>query len=132
MSERRSSVSVSQELDVDLPTAEGLRMRAIRTVDWQRCKRKVDELKCPSQKLSKLYSTFTGATLSTIIGWLVHRNLASDPYIIAMYFWASICFAFVAIGLFIMEREQTEHFIEKRNDLLTDMGEIESTFLLAE
>lgn len=129
MSSEGSSFSVERHLNVDLPTPEGERTRAIRTVDWYRCKRKVASLLCPSQKLSKLYSTFTGATITTGISWIVHRSLGIDMYIVSMYFWASVCFAILAISLYIMEREQIELFTEKRTELITDMNEIESTFL---
>ena len=128
MSSAESSVSVNREVSVDLPTSEGERMRAIRTVDWDRCKRRITDIRCPSQRLSKLYSTFIGASLTIGISWIVHVQLNSNPFIISMYFWATICFLILAIGLHILETEQGEFFKENKKELLIDMGEIERTF----
>ena len=126
---QQKTVEYEVKNQIDLPYPEKERRKAIRTNDWNRCKRLIGNLNIPTKRLTKLYSTFLGTGISSFVNLIVIWGSNDINVGIKSLYSCTGVFSFILSYVFYrMAEENDEPLLNGCDEIIQDMNEIEDTF----
>ena len=129
MSEESRKIDYSSFSQIDLPRPEKERRKAIRIMDWNRCKKKIKDIQKSSKRLTQLYSTFLGLSFSSLINTIVVWESTGISSIIKAFYACVFIFSGILFAVFYKMDEAADKKTKSDcQSILDDMEEIESTF----
>jgi hypothetical protein len=129
----QSSQEVRYQSDgaIELPSPIKEKRRAIRKIDWDRCKRKLCRIQ--SYKMdhySKIYSGSAGIATSSLFSYLViYESTEINAHVISFFLLLTIFSSAFSVIFYLLDRENLKQRADDIAEILTDMAEIESTFI---
>ncbi|MHA1410206.1 MAG: hypothetical protein ACTSQY_07885 [Candidatus Odinarchaeia archaeon] len=128
MDEESSKLQWSRTEPISVPSPSMETRMAIRKMDWDRCKRRINGLTIQDLRITKLYSTFTGIAISFFYNWIKIRNDINDPFNVALNLVTWIAAIVIAVGFYWLEKNRENQFSKNKSEILDDMKDIENTF----
>lgn len=129
MVEREGSILMPRTGRIIVPTENGEKRYAIRTIDWERLRRKIEHSEIPSRRTSNIYSALIGFCASTIMNYLsIYQSNEILPFVKAFYLCAIIFSAFGSYVFYKQDEENRRSYNRNVKEILTDMDDIESTY----
>ena len=127
--EHEGSVPYQSRAEILVPTQNGEKRYGIRTIDWERCKRKIRSSEIPSRRNSIIWSALLGFCASNIMNYIsIYESSNISPFVKAL----SICVIFFSalgsIVFYLQDEENRKSYNLSIKEILTDMSDIEGTF----
>lgn len=130
MSQTTQEVHYQSESSIELPSPIKERRRAIRKIDWERCKRNINRLKTyQTNYYSKIYSTSAGLAISAFLSYLTIYELTDINITTKNFFLLFTIFSSIfSVIFYLVDRKNISQRHEDIEEIITDMTDIESTF----
>ena len=126
---QEGSVSYQSRAEILIPTQNGEKRYGIRTIDWERCKRKIKNTEIPSRRNSIIWSALLGFCASNIMHYLsIYESSNISPFVKALSICAIFFSALGSIAFYLQDEENRKSYNLSIKEILTDMGDIEGTF----
>lgn len=123
-------ITFTTETAVVLPKAEHEEVLAMRRVEWQRVRRRVERLSNPLSGASEWSATFFGLGAGALLSLIPIVSATSDqqPWVIPLFWVVGISFLVLAGFMLWVHRKMRHSHSDDVTDICGEMDEIEAWY----
>jgi len=133
MDEQINDLNIDRIQSISLPSSRYERRIALRLLDWNRCKRKLNSIKKPSQWIRDISLWLVGISATTAFSLLTMFNEENPNLFFRALYTTTFYFSILGAAVFyFLDRRYRKEMKDDVDELLFDMNEIEQTFTRTE
>lgn len=123
-------ITYSSETVVALPRGEHEEMIALRRVEWQHIRQRVEKLSNPLSFASEWSATFVGLGAGALLSLipLLTGTEKQEGWVIPTFAVVGVSFMILALFMFLVHRRMQKHQSTHVDDLCSDMDEIANRY----
>lgn len=123
-------LKITTTLDVVMPGRKHEETMAVRRVEWQRVRHRVENLTNPLSGASEWSATFFGIGTGALVALipLLSATQNQDPWVIPAFWIVGISFLILALFMYWVHRKMRDRHSGDVTDICSEMDEIEARY----